>query len=48
MTPKAILSLAALMTCYPREIRSVAPPAPVMTTMGSIGRLLGYAPQKKV
>lgn len=48
MTPKGLFSLAALMTSYPREIRSVSPPAPVMKIMGSVGRMLGYGPHRPV
>ncbi|MDQ4076143.1 MAG: cupin domain-containing protein [Chloroflexota bacterium] len=39
---KALLHFAVMMTSYPEEIRSVAPPYPVMRLFGWIGQLLGY------
>jgi quercetin dioxygenase-like cupin family protein len=39
---KALLHFAVMMTSYPEEIRSAAPPYPVMRLFGWIGQLLGY------
>lgn len=39
---KALLHFAVMIADYPEEIRSVAPPDPVMRLFGWFGRLLGY------
>lgn len=39
---KALLHFAVMMTSYPQEIRSAAPPDPIMRVMGRLGQLLGY------